>query len=160
MRCPRDTIRVSPENVSRYDFSESLQLYTWRLKNASYQLGVLTDKADRKVFNTCADPGIFFRGGPGQSDNKKSSDILFFLSSAYFTEVKWSISKKSIIFQGSKGGPTFSRGSNCLFPKETHITCDSDTLSPPSGSALVTPNLLNSITSTILNRFSKFKVLG
>ena len=23
-----------------------------------------------------------------------------------------------------KGGPTFSGGSNCLFPIETHITCD------------------------------------
>ena len=51
------------------------------------------------------------------------------------TEVKWPISKKSIfsrfqrgsnIFQGGGGGPTFSRGggSNCLFPIETHITCD------------------------------------
>ena len=49
-------------------------------------------------------------GGPGQSD-KKSSDNVFW-SSAYFTEVKWSISKKSFIFQGSRWGPTFSRGSN------------------------------------------------
>ena len=46
----------------------------------------------------------------------------------------------SNIFQA--GGPTFSRGreSNCLFPIETHITCDflggPDPL-PPSGSALV-----------------------
>ena len=49
-------------------------------------------------------------GGPGQSD-KKSSDVVFFFfffffffflkSSAYLTEVKWSISKKSICFQGS-----------------------------------------------------------
>ena len=43
---------------------------------------------------------------------------------------------KSIIFQGSRGGPTFSRGgggtffkgwgggSSCLFSIETHITCD------------------------------------
>ena len=32
----------------------------------------------------------------------------------------------SNIFQGGGGGPTFSRGggSNCLFPIETHITCD------------------------------------
>ena len=36
--------------------------------------------------------------------------FFFFLSSAYITEVKWSISKKSIIFQGSRGGLTFSRG--------------------------------------------------
>ena len=45
-------------------------------------------------------------------------------------------------FQG-EGGPTFSRGggSNCLFPIETHITCDfpggSGPPVPPSGSALV-----------------------
>ena len=54
------------------------------------------------------------------------------------TEVKWPISKKSIFFKvpegvqhfpgGGGGGPTISRGggggSNCLFPIETHITCD------------------------------------
>ena len=50
--------------------------------------------------------------------------IYFFKSLAYFTEVKWSISKKSIIIQGSRGGSTFSRVSYCLFPIETHITCD------------------------------------
>ena len=55
-------------------------------------------------------------GGPGQSDQKSSNNVffvffyVFFWSSAYFKEVKWSISKKSIIFQGSRGGPTFSRG--------------------------------------------------
>ena len=60
----------------------------------------------------------------------------------------WLISKKTIIFQGSRGGPTFSRGvqlfpggSNCLFPIETHITCDfpggSGPPVHPSGSALV-----------------------
>ena len=55
-------------------------------------------------------------GVPGQSD-KKSPDNVFFLSSAYFTEVKWLISKKTIIFQGSRGGPTFSRGGGVqLFP--------------------------------------------
>ena len=39
------------------------------------------------------------------------------------------ISKKTIIFQGSRGDSTFSRGggcpnADCLFPIETHITCD------------------------------------
>ena len=75
-------------------------------------------------------------GGPGQSEKKALTTFFFFFfwSSAYFTEVKWSISKKSVIFQGSRGGPTFSRevqlfpggggGSNCLFPIETNITCD------------------------------------
>ena len=51
----------------------------------------------------------------------------------------------STIFQGG-GGPTFSRGgSNCLFPIETHITCDfpgggSGPPVPPSGSALALNN--------------------
>ena len=98
-----------------------------------------------------ADPGIFVRGGPGQSD-KKSSYVFFcfFLSSAYFA-VKWSISfqfQRNLsffkvpegvqhfpggvqLFPGGGGG-----GSNCLFPIETHITWDfpgggPDPLSPP-----------------------------
>ena len=76
-------------------------------------------------------------------------------------EVKWSISKKSIIFQGPRGGPTFSRGggggvqlfpggggvSNCLFPIETHITCHfpggSGPPVPPSGPALERGNKLD-----------------
>ena len=82
----------------------------------------------------------FRQGGPDQSDKKAlttfSFFFFFFFFSPYFTEVKWSISKKFIIFQGSIGGPTLSRGgggggvqlfpggSNCLFPIETHITCD------------------------------------
>ena len=48
-------------------------------------------------------------GGPGQSD-KKALTTFFFSPQLIFTEVKWSISKKSIIFQGFRGGPTFSRG--------------------------------------------------
>ena len=60
-------------------------------------------------------------GGPGQSDKKKLTTFF----STHLTEVKWLISKKTIIFQGSRGGPTFSRGrgvelfpggSNCLYP--------------------------------------------
>ena len=113
--------------------------------------------------NSCADPGIFRQGV--QVSLTKKADVFFFFflffffkSSAYFTEVKWSISKKSITFQGSGGGPTFSRGgptfsrggggSNCLFPIETHITCDfpgggPDPLSPPpSGSALEIHNCI------------------
>ena len=65
--------------------------------------------------------------GGSRSDRQKSPDNVFFF---YFTEVKWSILKQSIIFQGSRGGPTVSRGvqlspggggSNCLFPIETAI---------------------------------------
>ena len=53
------------------------------------------------------------RGVQQVSLKKKSTDVfLFFFSPQlnYFLEVKWSISKKSITFQGSRGGPTFSRG--------------------------------------------------
>ena len=93
------------------------------------------------------------RGGggcpAGQSDKKKLTFFCFlFFFSAYFTEVKWSISKKSIIFQGSRGVQhfpggvqLFPGGSNCLFSIETHITCDfpggvRTPCPPPSGSAL------------------------
>ena len=80
----------------------------------------------------CADPGIFVRGGPIQTDKKALTTFFFsFFGPQHFTEVKWSFLKKSTIFQGSRGGPTSSRGvqllpggSNCLFPIETHITCD------------------------------------
>ena len=75
----------------------------------------------------CADPGFFVMGwgggggGPGQSDKKKPLQR-FFLSSAYFTEVKWLISKKthfSRLQRGSnifQGVPTFSKGVQLLIP--------------------------------------------
>ena len=98
----------------------------------------------------CADPGIFVRGGVQVSLTKKMLWQRFFFFFFFFfspqrilqkSNGQWSISKTSIIFQGSRGGPTFSRGevqlfpggggggSNCLFPLETHITCP-DPLSP------------------------------
>ena len=68
--------------------------------------------------------------------------------------------KEIYLFQGSRGGPTFSRGgggqlfpegSNCLFPIETHITCDFPggggggvrTPCPPSRSALDLEHVLD-----------------
>ena len=82
----------------------------------------------------CADPGIFVRGGPGQSDKKSSDNLFFFKSSANFKEVKWSILNKIYHSSRFQRGPTlsrggggsnfFQRGSNCLFPIESHITCD------------------------------------
>ena len=96
----------------------------------------------------CADPGIFVRGGgggrgPRQSDKKKALTALFVFVFCFFLVLGlfyrshvWLISKKNIIFQGSGGGPNFSRGggSNCLFPIETQITCDF-----PGGSGLPAP---------------------
>ena len=103
------------------------------------------------MITPCADPGIFVRGGwgPGQSD--KSSDVFFFFffsPQLILQKSNGQFAEKSFIFQGSIGGPTFSRGvqlfpggSNCLFPIETHITCDfpgrfRTPCPPPSGSAL------------------------
>ena len=58
-------------------------------------------------------------GGGGVQVNltKKSSELFLFLfkSSAHFTEVKWLISKETIIFQGSGGGPRLSRGGGSNF---------------------------------------------
>ena len=83
----------------------------------------------------CADPGIFVRGGVQVCLTKKALTT-FFLPSAYYGHA---ISKKSIIFQGSRGGPTISGGgggggvsnffqgggvSNGIFLIEKHITCD------------------------------------
>ena len=64
-------------------------------------------------------------GGGSRSIWQKSSDNLFLVLSLFYSR-KWLISKKTIIFQSSRGGPTFSRGgggptfsgsggSNCLF---------------------------------------------
>ena len=108
----------------------------------------------------------FRQWGPGQSDKKIFDNVFFFFFFFFFCFVFFSpqlILQKSngqfqrnmkyIIFKGSRGGPTFSRGvgvqlfsrgggSNCLFPIETHITCDfpggggSGPPVPPSGSAL------------------------
>ena len=60
----------------------------------------------------CADPGFFVRGGVQVNLTKKALTTFFLVLSLfyYFTEVKWLISKKTIIFQGFRGGPTFSRG--------------------------------------------------
>ena len=112
---------------------------------------------DLRFPTTCADPGVFVRGG-SRSVWQKSSDVFFFVffqSSAFFTEVKWSISKKSIIFQGSRRGLTFSRGggggSNCLFPIETHKTCDFPAgggSGPPAPPPPLDPHLNNVVCAT------------
>ena len=93
-----------------------------------------------------------FRQGGSRSVSKKkkiNSDNVFFLVLSLFYRSQWSISKKSIIFQGSRGGPTFSRGvqlfpgggSNCLFPIEAHITCDFPRGSGPPVPPLLDPHL-------------------
>ena len=74
--------------------------------------------------------------------------MTFFLSSAYFAEIKWLISKKTVIFQGSRGVQHFPGGGVQLFPRGVqlfqgggpipYIACDfpggggPDPLSPPT----------------------------
>ena len=73
-------------------------------------------------YDTCAAPRFFVRWGWGVqvSLTKKLWRFflcLFFQSSAYFTEVKWSISKKSIIFKVlGGGGSNIFQGGVQLFP--------------------------------------------
>ena len=65
----------------------------------------------------CADPGIFVRGGggggggwgPGQSD-KKALTTFFFSVLSLFNRSQMVNFKEIYHFQGSRGGPTFSRG--------------------------------------------------
>ena len=99
----------------------------------------------------------FRQGGVQVSLTKKLT--LFFFSpqlilqksnGQFQRKVKWSISKKSIIFKVPEnilqGGSNLFQGggSNCLFPIETHITCDFPgevgPPVPPSGSTLEPDN--------------------
>ena len=67
----------------------------------------------------CADPGIFVRGGPGQSD-KKSSDVFFYFSPQPILRKSNGQFQRNLSFfkvpegvqhfPGGGGGPTFSRG--------------------------------------------------
>ena len=74
---------------------------------------------------SCADAGIYVMGVQVHL-TKKYADIFFFSPQLILQKSNGNHSKKTINFQGSRGSPTFSRGwgSNCLFPVETHITCD------------------------------------
>ena len=60
---------------------------------------------------TCADPEIFVRGRPGQSDKKSSDNVFYFLFFFFSPQLILQKSNGQIYhFQGSKGGPTFCRG--------------------------------------------------
>ena len=98
-------------------------------------------------------------GGGGQSD-KKNSDNVVFVCVCFFLVLSLFYGSEMVIFTEiyhfsrfqrgsniSRGGGGwgvvsnfFQVGSNCLFPVETHITCDFPggvrTPCPPSGSAL------------------------
>ena len=105
------------------------------------------------------DPGIFVRGGGGGVQVSLTKKVLTFFLFCFFLVLSLfyrsqmvnfkeivhfsRFQRESNIFQGGGGvqlfpgggGPTFSRGgSNCLFPIETHVTCDF-----PGGGVVRTP---------------------
>ena len=76
---------------------------------------------------------LLMKLAPGQSDKKGSGDVFFFFSFSPQLILQKSNGQflRNILFfkvpegvQHFPGGPTFSGGSNCLFPIETVITCD------------------------------------
>ena len=106
---------------------------------------------------SCADPGIFTRGGGGsRPDGQKTAWTTFYyfftpqLNLQFTEEVQWFYYRLKYTFpraqRGSnifQGGPTFfsgwGGGVQMLISIETHITCDfpggPDPLSTASGSA-------------------------
>ena len=93
---------------------------------------------------SCADPGIFIRGVQVSLTKKALTFFWVFFSpqliNGQFRRNLSRFQRGSNIFQ--RGGvQLFPGGSNCLFPIETHITCDfpggvRTPCPPPSGSAL------------------------
>ena len=75
---------------------------------------------------TCADPGIFVKGGPGQSAKKSSDNFFFFLVLSLFYRSQMVNFKEIYHLSRFQRGSNFFQGggSNCLWTIETHITCD------------------------------------
>ena len=82
----------------------------------STQEGRKTSHMSEKLLTgtACVDPGIFARGVQAGLLENGSDNVFIVLNLFYsFTVVyQWFNSKKTIISQGFRGGPTFSRGSN------------------------------------------------
>ena len=83
-------------------------------------------------------------GGPGQSDKKKALTFFCFFSPQLILQKSNGQFQRNLsLFKVPEGVQLFpwgGWGSNCLFPIETHISCDfpggSGPPVPPSGSAL------------------------
>ena len=92
----------------------------------------------------CGSRNFFQEGGVGPTTRKQSGQR-FLLPNLFYSLQRGSngfITEKTILFQGSRGGPTFSRGGGgggggvqMLISIETHIPCDfpgeSETPIPP-----------------------------
>ena len=100
-----------------------------------------------------ADQEIFVRGAGSRSVCQKKAPTFFFCFVFFSPQLilqksNGQFQRNLSFFKVPKGVQHFPGGSNCLFPIETHITCDfpgggSGPLSPPppSGSALVVNQL-------------------
>ena len=103
-------------------------------------------------YSTCADPGIFVRGGGGavQVNLTKKALTTFFFFFFFFSpqlilqKSNGHFQRNLSFFKSSRGGPTFSRGggSNCLLipyrdPYDLWFSRGVRTPCPPSGSTLV-----------------------
>ena len=140
-------------NPQNYELAPQVPENNYQCSPSSLKINSHYPQIPKTPGAPCADPGFFVRGV--QVNLTKKLWQRFFWSTAYFTEVKWLIFlKKTIIFQGSRGGPTFSRGGGgfqlfpvgggvqLLIPYRTHITFDLPggggvrTPCRPSGSAL------------------------
>ena len=73
---------------------------------------------------SCADPGIFVRGGGGGQSDKKSSDNVFFSPQLILQNSNGQIQRSLSFFKVPERVQHFPGGSNCLFPIETNKTCD------------------------------------
>ena len=99
------------------------------------------------MYHTCPDPGIFGRGVQ-VSLTKKALTTFFFSPQLILQKSNGQFQRNLSFFKVPEGVQHFpgggggggGGGSNCLFPIETHITCDFpggvQTPLSPSGSAL------------------------
>ena len=59
---------------------------------------------------SCADPGIFARGVQARLPENSSVNVFFFILVLNLFGLSMVYFKENYIFQGFRGGPTFSRG--------------------------------------------------
>ena len=112
------TLLYCTENVAGIHAYE-LSIQYWAIIGLPLTVSLIKKVKVGPLCQNIMPPHARIQGGSRSYDRKALTFFFGFLSTADFTDVKWSISKKSIIFQGSRGGPTFSGGGGGvqLFPE-------------------------------------------